>query len=81
MKTLDLISNICDAMALHGFCSYPRVVDQEGFDLSEFKRQESDIEGFEIEYVKQIGPGICDDFHGSIAYPIEDKFFVIDFAS
>lgn len=82
MNALDKIGNICDAMAMDGFCHTPRVVDQAGFNLDGFEKQECEIDGIETEWVKQIGPGEGgDDYHGYIAYPIGDKFFVIEFNS
>jgi hypothetical protein len=78
--TLTLIASICANLNANGFCSGPRVVDPADFDLSGFEKQESDIPGLDFEYVNQSGPGIGgDDYHGTMAYPIEGKLFVIDY--
>lgn len=80
---IDIIAAVCDQMNQNGLTNTPRVVRFEEFDLYRFRAQASDIEGVELEWVKQSGPGILgDDFTGTIAVPIDtERFFVIDYAT
>ncbi|WP_103173730.1 hypothetical protein [Paracoccus sp. SY] len=77
----NIIAAVCEEMNGNGFTSKPRIVARAGFDLSKFKEQKSDFAGVETEWVDQRGPGMCgDDFHGTIAVPIDaDRFFVLDY--
>ncbi|MDY6960285.1 MAG: hypothetical protein SV862_00075 [Pseudomonadota bacterium] len=75
-----IIAAICEDHRSNGFCHSPRVVDRQGFNLSGFKEQKSDIPGLKVEYVKQGGGGFTgDDFHGTMAYPLGDRLFVIEY--
>ena len=79
---LQIIADICDDLRANGFCHSPRIVKRDGFDLSSFKEQESDIEGLRTEFVDQRGPGMVgDDYNGTMAYPIGDVMFVIEYSS
>lgn len=63
MDALSIIKDVCQEMNGNGFVSSPRVVLQSEFDLSKFKKQESDVNGCDFEYVNQSGPGMFgDDF-------------------
>ena len=78
---MRLISEACDQMNENGFASGHRVVPLEKFDFQAFKAQPCDIEGIEIEYVNQSGPGMAgDDFTGTIGFPIGGQMFVVDYS-
>jgi hypothetical protein len=52
-------------------------------DLRDFDQQPSDIDGIECEWVCQSGGQMGDDFHGTMAYPLdnEGRFFTIEYHS
>lgn len=83
MSDIDTIAAICKH--LEEDCTFvhtPRVVERDGYDLSKFNKQESDVPGIDTEFVHQLGPGMAgDDFHGTLAYPIGEKLFLLDFDS
>jgi len=58
------------------YLSFPQIIENP--DLTEFKQQETEAEGFDCEYVKQGGGGIGGDSHaGTMAFPLKDNLFIL----
>lgn len=77
---LTIIGLICDEAKRNGTFWNPKVVERDAFDLAGFQQQECDIPGVKTEFVKQHGPGITgDDYHGTIAYQIGSRLFVLEY--
>jgi hypothetical protein len=75
---IAIIKAACESMMENGFYHSSRIVERSGFDLSEFHEQKSDISGVEMEYVCQDGGGMTgDDFHGTIVWPINERFLFV----
>ncbi|MBG6178539.1 hypothetical protein IWQ55_006397 [Labrenzia sp. EL_208] len=79
MIDIERIGEICKALNEVGHVCNPRVVPIDKFDLTGFKIQVSDVPDFEVEYIKQTGPGMAgDDFEATVAYSFGEFMFVID---
>lgn len=77
---LTIIGMICAEARRNGDYWNPSVVERDAFDFTGFQKQECDIPGVKAEYVKQHGPGIAgDDYHGTIAYQIGSRLFVLQY--
>ncbi len=80
VDAVKVIAAACESLRENGFYHSPRIIARKEFDLSKFDEQRSDIPGVEFEYVMQNGGGMTgDDFHGVIAWPIDELLFVCEY--
>ncbi len=83
-SALDIIRSVCDEMnSANSLVHEPRIVKRDDFDLTGYSGQESGFDGVDTEWVRQSGPGYCDDdYSGTLVVPIDaDHFFVVDYAT
>lgn len=76
-SALDKVVSICNS--LEGRILNPRFVIGEEYELGKFKKQLSDIDGIDHEWVYQVSDGF-DGYCGTMAFKIDGTWlFVVDF--
>lgn len=80
MSVWERLKAIINHLEKDGSFACPQIMPHESFDLSSFSEQESDVEGFDVEFVDQhCIADTGDSFYGHVAWVIGDMVVVASF--